>query len=457
VTGTTAQTRPTVLIVDDDAEIREQLKWALASEYSVLEAEDRPTALSLARQERPGLVTLDLGLPGDVDGATEGLAVLEEILALNRLTKIVVMTGNSDRTNAVKAVQLGAYDYVHKPVQLDVLKVILQRATYLLELDRENQALQQEQKHEGFGDMLGVSPPMQRIFTIVRRAAPSDVPVLITGESGTGKGMVARAIHRYSSRQAGPFVAINCGAIPENLLESELFGHEKGSFTGAHMQRKGRIESAYGGVLFLDEIGELPLALQVKLLHVLQEQRIVRVGGREEIAVNARIIAATNRDLSQAIQAGIFREDLFYRLQVVTIVVPPLRERGEDIVLLANKMLVQYGNELKKKVAGFTPQAIKTIESHDWPGNVRELENRIKRAVVMTESLRITPEDLEISTAGAKGGGQSLRDARESVEKEFIQRTLTKHRGNISKAAAELGISRPTLHGLLTKYSIDRS
>jgi len=337
------------------------------------------------------------------------------------------------------------------------LKVILQRATYLLELDRENQALQQEQKHEGFGDMLGISPPMQRIFTIVRRAAPSDVPVLITGESGTGKGMVARAIHRYSSRQAGPFVAINCGAIPENLLESELFGHEKGSFTGAHMQRKGRIESAYGGVLFLDEIGELPLALQVKLLHVLQEQRIVRVGGREEIAVNARIIAATNRDLSQAIQSGVFREDLFYRLQVVTIVVPPLRERGEDIVLLANKMLVQYGNELKKKITGFTPQAIKMIESHDWPGNVRELENRIKRAVVMTEGLRITPEDLEISTAGTKGGGQSLRDARESIEKEFIQRTLTKHRGNISKAAAELGISRPTLHGLLTKYSIDRS
>ena len=220
---------------------------------------------------------------------------------------------------------------------------------------------------------------MQRIFTIVRRAAPSDVPVLITGESGTGKGLVARAIHRYSGRQAGPFVSINCGAIPENLLESELFGHEKGSFTGAHMQRKGRIESAEGGVLFLDEIGELPLSLQVKLLHVLQEQRIVRVGGREEIAVNARVIAATNRDLSQAIQAGAFREDLFYRLQVVTIVVPPLRDRGEDIVLLAHAMLRQYGNELKKKIAGFTPQAIKAIEGHDWPGNVRELENRIKR------------------------------------------------------------------------------
>jgi two-component system NtrC family response regulator len=445
--------RPTVLIVDDDAEIREQLKWALAKEYSVVEAEDRSTAVSLASSARPALVTLDLGLPGDVDGATEGLAALEQILALNRLTKVVVMTGNSDRTNAVKAVQLGAYDYIHKPVQLDVLKVILQRATYLYELDCENQVLQQEERNECFGDMLGASPPMQRIFTIVRRVAPSEVPVLITGESGTGKGLVARAIHRYSSRQAGPFVSINCGAIPENLLESELFGHEKGAFTGAYMQRKGRIESADAGVLFLDEIGELPLALQVKLLHVLQEQRIVRVGGREEIAVNARVIAATNRDLSQAIQSAAFREDLFYRLQVVTIVVPPLRDRGEDIVLLANTMLRQYGNELKKKIAGFTPQAIKAIERHDWPGNVRELENRIKRAVVMTEGPRISPEDLEVST---KGGNQSLRDARESIEKEFIQRTLAKHRGNISKAAIELGISRPTLHGLLTKYSIDR-
>ncbi len=448
--------RPTVLIVDDDAEIREQLKWALAKEYSVVEADDRATAISRARAECPALVTLDLGLPGDVDGATEGLAALEEILAMNRQTKVVVMTGNSDRTNAVKAVQLGAYDYIHKPVQLEVLKVILQRATYLYELDRENQTLQREERNECVGDMLGASPAMQRIFTIVRRVAPSEVPVLITGESGTGKGLVARAIHRYSARQAGPFVSINCGAIPENLLESELFGHEKGSFTGAHMQRKGRIESADSGVLFLDEIGELPLSLQVKLLHVLQEQRIVRVGGRDEIVVNARVIAATNRDLSQAIQAGAFREDLFYRLQVVTIVVPPLRDRGEDIVLLANAILRQYGNELKKKIAGFTPQAIKAIEGHDWPGNVRELENRIKRAVVMTEGLRITPEDLEVSGVGPKGGGQSLRDARESIEKEFIQRTLAKHRGNISKAATELGISRPTLHGLLTKYSIER-
>src|SRR6476659_2936668 len=331
--------RPSVLIVDDDAEIREQLKWALAKEYSVVEAEDRSTAVSQATAEHPALVTLDLGLPGDVDGATEGLAALEEILALNRLTKIVVMTGNSDRTNAVKAVQLGAYDYVHKPVQLDVLKVILQRATYLLELDRENQALQQEQKHEGFGDMLGVSPPMQRIFTIVRRSAASDVSVLITGESGTGKGMVARAIHRYSSRQAGPFVAINCGAIPENLLESELFGHEKGSFTGAHMQRKGRIEAAAGGTLFLDEIGELPTLLQVKLLRFLQEQRIERVGGREEIAVDTRVLAATNIDLRKAIAEGGFREDLYYRLAVVIISLPALREREEDIRLLAEDIL----------------------------------------------------------------------------------------------------------------------
>ena len=448
--------RPTVLIVDDDAEIREQLKWALAKEYIVFEAEDRATAVTIARVERPALVTLDLGLPGDVDGATEGLAALEEIVGMDRVAKVIVMTGNSDRTNAVKAVQLGAYDYVHKPVQLDVLKVILQRATYLYELDRENQALQQEERSECVGDMLGTSLPMQRIFTMVRRVAPSDVPVLITGESGTGKGMVARAIHRYSNRQAAPFVSINCGAIPENLLESELFGHEKGSFTGAHMQRKGRIESAYGGVLFLDEIGELPLALQVKLLHVLQEQLIVRVGGREEIAVNARVVAATNRDLGLAIQEGTFREDLFYRLQVVTIVVPPLRDRGQDVVLLANNMLRQYEKELRKKIAGFTPQAIKAIEGHHWPGNVRELENRIKRAVVMAEGIRITPEDLEITTVGVKGGNQSLKDARESIEKECIQRTLTKHRGNISKAATELGVSRPTLHGLLVKYSIER-
>ena len=448
--------RPTVLIVDDDAEIREQLKWALAKEYIIFEAEDRAAAVSIARIERPALVTLDLGLPGDVDGATEGLAALEEILGMDRMAKVIVMTGNSDRANAVKAVQLGAYDYVHKPVQLDVLKVILQRAAYLYELDRENQALQQVERSECVGDMLGTSLPMQRIFTMIRRVAPSDVPVLITGESGTGKGMVARAIHRYSNRQAAPFVSINCGAIPENLLESELFGHEKGSFTGAHMQRKGRIESAYGGVLFLDEIGELPLALQVKLLHVLQEQRIVRVGGREEIAVNARVIAATNRDLGLAIQEGTFREDLYYRLQVVTILVPPLRERGQDIVLLANNMLRLYEKELRKKIAGFTPQAIKAIEGHHWPGNVRELENRIKRAVVMAEGVRITPEDLEITKVGTKGGNQSLKDARESIEKECIQRTLAKHRGNISKAATELGISRPTLHGLLIKYSIER-
>ncbi|WP_447979464.1 PEP-CTERM-box response regulator transcription factor [Candidatus Nitrospira bockiana] len=447
-------TRPVLLIVDDDAEIREQLKWALASEYEVLEAEDRATTLELVNTRHPQLVTLDLGLPGDVDGASEGLSALGDILTTDPLTRVIVMTGNSDRTNALKAVQLGAFDYIQKPVQLDVLKVVLQRAAYLQRLDRENQSLQREQPTDGLGDILGRSPAMQRVFSVIRRVAPADVPVLITGESGTGKGLVARAIHRLSGRHQAPFVSINCGAIPENLLESELFGHEKGAFTGAHIQRRGRIESAEHGVLFLDEIGEMPLPLQVKLLHVLQEQRIVRVGGREEIPVDARVIAATNRDLSQAIQQGTFREDLFYRLQVVTIAVPPLRDRGEDVRVLAQALLQQAATEQKKKLLGFTPAALKAIEAYNWPGNVRELENRIKRAVVMAEGQRITHEDLELN--GLTGKSHKLKDARESIEKECIQKTLAKNRGNISKTAAELGVSRPTLHGLISKYSIER-
>jgi two-component system NtrC family response regulator len=412
--------------------------------------------VALLQAEHPSLVTLDLGLCPSPDDATEGLAALEEFLSADRLARVIVMTGNSDRTNALKAVQLGAYDYIQKPVQLDMLKVILQRAVYLHRLDVENRALRSECGTGEFADILGVSAPMQRIFTMIRRVAPSEVPVLITGESGTGKGLVARAIHRHSARHAGPFIAINCGAIPENLLESELFGHEKGAFTGAHIQRKGLIESAHGGILFLDEIGELSHPLQVKLLHVLQEQRIVRVGGREEIPVDIQVIAATNRDLAKAIQEGAFREDLFYRLQVVTIVVPPLRDRGEDIALLAQAMLQRCALQFKKKLTGFARQAVKAMEAYDWPGNVRELENRIKRAVVMAEGPRITSEDLELDSAGAKYDGRKLKDARQSVEKEFIKRSLAKVHGNITKTAAELGVSRPTLHGLLSKYSIER-
>jgi two-component system NtrC family response regulator len=291
---------------------------------------------------------------------------------------------------------------------------------------------------------------------MVRRVAATDVPVLITGESGTGQTLIARAIHRSSSRNAAPFIAINCGAIPENLLESELFGHEKGAFTGAHIQRKGRIEQAQGGVLFLDEIGDLPLPLQVKLLHVLQEQRMVRVGGREEIAVDARVIAATNRDLYGSIEAGTFREDLFYRLQVVTIHVPPLRERGDDIALLAQDILQRSAKELKKALGGFTSDGIKALKAHDWPGNVRELENRIKRAAVMADGQRLTADDLELTSVASRYQGQRLKDVRHSLEKEFIRKTLAKYGGNITRTAAELGVSRPTLHNLLTKYAIDR-
>jgi len=448
--------RPALLIVEDDPEIRDHLKWALASRYAVHEAENRPQAVAMVRQHHPALVTLDLGLNPFPNDASEGLAALDEFFVMDPLIKVVVMTGNDDRDNALKAVQAGAFDYIRKPIQLNILHVILDRACHLYGLQRDSHSRQEQWSSEDFVDIHGNSPAMRRIFTMVRRVAATDVPVLITGESGTGKSLIARAIHRSSARNAAPFIAINCGAIPENLLESELFGHEKGAFTGAHIQRKGRIEQAQGGVLFLDEIGDLPLPLQVKLLHVLQEQRMVRVGGREEIAVDARVIAATNRDLYGSIEAGTFREDLFYRLQVVTIHVPPLRERGDDIALLAQDILQRSAKELKKPLIGFTSDGIKALKAHDWPGNVRELENRIKRAAVMADTRRLTSDDLELTSVASRCQGQRLKDVRHSLEKEFIRKTLAKYGGNITKTAAELGVSRPTLHNLLTKYSIER-
>lgn len=447
---------PKLLVVDDDAEIREQLKWALSSEYVVLQAENRPTALAVTKREHPSLVLLDLGLPPCPNDATEGLAALEEFLGVDRLPKVIVITGNSDRTNALQAVQMGAYDYIQKPIQVDILRVILRRAVYLHCVGQEHREIEEQRGTGEFEDMLGVSSAMQRVFTMIRRVAASDVPVLITGESGTGKGLIARAIHRHSLRKAGPFIAINCGAIPENLLESELFGHEKGAFTGAHVQRKGRIELAQGGTLFLDEIGELSLALQVKLLHVLEEQRIDRIGGREEITVDARVIAATNRDLGKGIQDGGFREDLFYRLQVVTICVPPLRDRREDIKALAQAMVQEFARQFKKHVTGFNRQALKALVDYDWPGNVRELENRIKRAVVMAEGPRITPEDLELTAHVTMSETLTLREVRESIEKDIIQRALVSQNGNISRAAQELAVSRPTLYDMMKKYGLEK-
>jgi len=448
-------TRLPLLLVDDDAEIRDQMKWALASEYEIVEAADRATALAHVRQVRPPVILLDLGLPPDVDGASEGLAILRESLQLNPLAKVIVITGNSDRAKAITAIQSGAYDFIEKPVQLDVLRVVLQRASYLSNLEQDHRELQKKSGQIGFEGLVGDSSQIQEIFRMIRRVGPSDVPVLITGESGTGKELVARAIHRQSTRQSAPFVPINCGAIPETLLESELFGYEKGAFTGATQQRKGRIESAQGGTLFLDEIGDIPLGLQVKLLRFLQDHEVLRLGGKEATAVDTRIVAATNVDLRKAIEDGRFREDLYYRLCVVTVAIPSLRERSSDIPLLGRTFLLRFSDELKKPLKGFTPEAVEALTSYGWPGNVRELENRIKRAVVMAEGRYVTPENLELQAAAASDAA-TLKASRDHREKELVRLAMEKAEGNVTRAASYLGVSRPTLYQLLDRYGIKK-
>jgi two-component system NtrC family response regulator len=446
-----------LLVVEDDSDLRTQMKWSLVQEYEVLLAEDRSSALEVLKMERPAVVTLDLGLPPRPEGVEEGFLALGEMLELNPLAKIIIITGQGEKDNALKAISQGAYDFFSKPIQIDELKVILNRAFHLSQLEMENRELQQRVTGEAFDEMLGTSPKMQEVFAAIRKVATTEVPVLITGESGTGKELVAHAIHRQSGRKDGPFVVINCGAIPENLLESELFGHEKGSFTGAHIQRKGRIEAANSGTLFLDEIGELSLPLQVKLLRFLQEQRIERVGGREEIVVEARVLTATNMDLKQGISDGRFREDLYYRIGVVSIDLPPLRKREGDILLLANAFLRKYVAENKKKITGFTKQALREIEVYGWPGNIRELENRIKRAVIMAEGSRITPMDLELTSSHAKYEGKSLKEARDAMERDLVKRAISRNKGNLTKTAEELGLSRPTLYELMEKLGIAKN
>jgi len=400
------------------------------------------------------VVSLDLGLPPSPEGAEEGLKALDEILRVAPSTKVVVVTGNTDRENALKAIQLGAFDYHLKPVDLDEYKVVLRRAGYLRELTQESEAAARSMEASiRFEEILGNTPRMREIFGVIQRVAKTDATVLIEGESGTGKELIARAIHHRSSRRNGPFVAINCGAIPETLLESELFGHEKGAFTGAHVQRKGKLEVASGGTLFLDEIGELPVLLQVKLLRFLQERTIERIGGRELIALDLRIIAATNRDLKAHLQKGLFREDLFYRLSVVAVQVPPLRERGEDVLLLANTFLQRSAKEDRRRVR-FGPDAVAAIVAYGWPGNVRELENKVRRAVIMARGRVIEPADLDLTPAEPAQVG-SLRETRERVERQALVEVLSRHRGNVSQAARELKVSRPTLHGLLDKHDIN--
>jgi two-component system, NtrC family, response regulator len=445
-----------LLIVEDDVELRTQMKWGLGRDYQILLAEDRAGAIGLVRSEHPPVVTLDLGLPPQPAGVEEGLLTLAQILEQEPLAKVIVITGQNEREHALSVIGNGAYDFLAKPVDLQELQVILARAFYVSRIEHENLELQTRVDGEVFGEILGNSPRMQKVFEVIRKVATTDTPVLIVGESGTGKELTARAIHSRSARKDGPFVAIDCGAIPDNLLESELFGHEKGAFTGAHIQRKGRIEAAQGGTLFLDEIGELSPSLQVKLLRFLQEQKIERVGGREGIHIDARVLAATNTDLEQTLRDGRFREDLYYRLGVVVTTMPSLRERDGDMLLLARVFLQRYATENKKGMMTFTPQALHAIEHHSWPGNIRELENRIKRAVIMADSRKVTPGDLELASPYARYEGQGLKGAREALDRDMVQRALARNRGNLTSVASELGISRPSLYDLIDKLGIGK-
>jgi two-component system NtrC family response regulator len=448
--------KPKLLIVDDDEGIRTQLRWALAPDYEILLAGDRITATELFRTSRPPVVLLDLGLPPQPGTPDEGLATLSELLATDSLAKVVIVTGQGEKEAALRAIGAGAYDFVGKPVEMDEMKLLLKRCFHVAHLEREYREMQQRFREDSFEGMLGNSSRMQAVFDSIRKVATTDAPVLLLGESGTGKEMVALAIHQRSVRKDGPFAAINCSAIPDTLLESELFGHEKGAFTGAHVQRKGRIENSNGGTLFLDEIGEIPLPLQVKLLRFLQEQRIERVGGRQEIQVDTRVIAATNADLKKGLSDGTFREDLYYRLAVVQIMLPPLRDREGDINLLAQSFLQQFAAQSGKTGLAFRPEALRAMQQHSWPGNVRELQNRVRRAVIMSEGKRLTVQDLELAQTAAAPQGTSLKEARESLEREMVQHALRKHAGKITAAAAELGISRPTLYELIEKLGVQK-
>jgi two-component system NtrC family response regulator len=444
---------PKLLIVDDDEEIRTQMKWALAGDYDIVLAADRASAIETFQTVRPLVVLLDLGLPPHPGEPDEGLATLSELLVLERLAKIVIITGQGEKAIALQAIGAGAYDFMVKPVDTEELKLLVRRGFHVASLEVEYRQMQQMLGGNAFAGMMGTSPAIRAVFDSIRKVATTEAPVLLLGESGTGKEMAARAIHDSSARKDGPFIAINCSAIPETLLESELFGHEKGAFTGAHTQRKGRFEMANGGTLFLDEIGEIPLGLQVKLLRFLQEQCIERVGGRQPIQIDTRIVTATNSDLKKGMMEGTFREDLYYRLAVVQVVLPPLREREGDIRLLGQFFLQRFGAQANKTGLAFDQEALRTLDRHPWPGNVRQLENCIRRAVIMCEGKRLTVRDLELAPAGP-AVPTNLKDARENLERDMIQNALRKHSGKIAPAASELGVSRPTLYDLMDKLGI---
>ena len=442
-----------LLVVEDDPGLQRQLRWSFEN-YEVLLASDREEAMAHVRAEEPAVVTLDLGLPPDVDGASEGLATLEDVLSANPYAKVIVVTGNEDRKNAVRAIGLGVYDFYLKPIEAEVLCLIIDRAFHLSDLESENQRLIRGETGAPLRGVITSSAEMVKICQVVEKVAPSDVSVLLLGESGTGKELLARALHELGPRSAKRFIAINCAAIPENLLESELFGYERGAFTGAVKQTKGKIELADGGTLFLDEIGDLPLSLQVKLLRFLQERVLERIGGRQEIPVNVRVVCATHQDLSELIQKGSFREDLYYRLSELVVNIPPLRDRDDDSVLLARNFLSKFSREHNRSIRGLSNDAIASIEQHSWPGNVRELENRMKRAVIMCEGNRVNTTDLDLAPAEVKSEPVNLKIVRELAERHALRRALAQSDMNISRAAKLLGVSRPTLYDLLRYHDI---
>ncbi|WP_340678429.1 PEP-CTERM-box response regulator transcription factor [Paraglaciecola sp.] len=443
-----------ILVVDDDLGIQKQLKWSFAG-YEVIFAEDRVSAIAQLRRFEPKVVTLDLGLPPDPANATEGMATLEEILELAPQTKVIVVTGNNDKKNALKAISLGAYDFYQKPIDSDTIQILVSRAMNLFNLEMENRHL--AAVAPSMDKIIGQSEGILAASRKAERIAQTDISTLLLGESGTGKEVFARSIHEHSLRKDKAFVAINCASIPENLLESELFGYEKGAFTGANKTTPGKIETAQNGTLFLDEIGDMPIGLQAKMLRFLQERVIERVGGRSEIPVDIRVICATHRNLQSMVAEQTFREDLYYRIGEISIIIPPLRDRNNDVVLLARTFLVQYNDEFKTKIKGFSESAIKAMTQHKWPGNIRELQNKLKSAVIMAEGSHIQAEDLSLTVNDDILSIETLnlREVREQAESRAIRNAYQIAERNMSRTAELLGVTRPTLYSLIDKYHMD--
>jgi two-component system NtrC family response regulator len=449
----TAKPRP-LLIVEDDPSLQKQIRWAF-DRFEALLADDRESALNQIRRHRPPVVTMDLGLPPDADSVSEGFLLLEQILAIAPETKVIVLTGQNDQANALRAVGLGAYDFFSKPFEPEILGLTIDRAFRLHDLQQENRRLQSLHQPDALGGIITRDPKMLKICRTIEKVATTNATVLLLGESGTGKELFARGLHQSSARQDKRFVAINCAAIPENLLESELFGYEKGAFSGAGKTTLGKIETAQSGTLMLDEIGDLPLSLQSKLLRFLQERVIERVGGRQEIPVDVRIVCATHQDLKTHIRDGRFREDLFYRLAEIVVDIPPLRDRIGDAALLAHSFVRRFADEQKRGNLVLGDDAAQAIAKHTWPGNVRELENCMKRAVIMSEGSTLTATDIGLdSEASPEDSSLDLRAVRENAERGAIHAALGRSDGNILRAAEILGVSRPTLYDLMHKYGL---